>query len=190
MFADTDTVIRLAREGRLIDVRSAAEFRSCHIPGATNLPLDAFRSSAQQIADLPGPIVLTCHSGQRAAMACAILTELHKGADAGVLLVEGGTEAWRVAGHPVNLGRQVVSLERQVRMVAGGLVAIGALLALVVSPMWVYLPLAVGTGLLVAGATNTCMMGNILSRMPWNSEGAPPTTDVMQRLEAACSSSA
>ncbi len=190
MFAEPTTVIELAAAGRLIDVRSPAEFRACHIPGAVNLPLEAFRASADRIARVAGPLVLTCHSGQRAAMACALLTEHRKGPSEGLLLVEGGTARWQAAGRPVNLGRPVVSLERQVRMVAGGLVATGAILALVVSTAWIYLPLGVGTGLLLAGATNTCMMGNLLSRMPWNTEGSPPTADILLRLEGACSSSA
>ena len=65
-------------------------------------------------------------------------------------------------------GKKTISLERQVRIAAGSLVVLGALLAQFVHPYWGILPVLVGSGLVFAGLTDTCGMGMLLARMPWN----------------------
>lgn len=52
----------------LLDVRTPEEYRSGHIPGAVNLPLDRL-----QDLDLPQehPVFAYCLSGARSAQACA-----------------------------------------------------------------------------------------------------------------------
>jgi hypothetical protein len=67
----------------------------------------------------------------------------------------------------------VISLERQVRIAAGALVLIGAALGAFVSPYWIGLSAFVGAGLVVAGITDTCGMGMLLARMPWNQVPQP-----------------
>jgi len=107
-----------------------------------------------------------CQSGGRATQACQQL------ADAGVgpvFCIEGGTAAWERAGLPVERGPgKVISLERQVRIGAGSLVLIGALLAWAVHPLFIFLPAFVGAGLIFAGVTDYCGMGILLGKMPWN----------------------
>ena len=44
----------------------------------------------------------------------------------------------------------------------------GALLAWLVHPGWLALPAFVGSGLVFAGITDTCGMGMLIARMPWN----------------------
>jgi len=61
-----------------------------------------------------------------------------------------------------------VSLERQVRISAGALAATGGFLALFVSPIFAALPALVGSGLVFAGVTDTCVMGMLLARLPYN----------------------
>lgn len=188
MFADRSIVESSAREGRLLDVRSAVEFTACHIPGATNIPLDQLELHASKVADIKGRLVLTCHSGKRAEKARQLL--LSCGRIDALLVVEGGTEGWRVAGHPVNLGRPSMSLERQVRVVAGSLAAAGAAAALLVNPIWAMLPLLVGSGLTIAGLTDSCLMGDLLMRMPWNRSELADGETTIRRLEESCSASA
>jgi hypothetical protein len=48
------------------------------------------------------------------------------------------------------------------------MILIGIALALLVSEVWLLVPLFVGAGLTFAGATDICMMGRLLARMPWN----------------------
>jgi hypothetical protein len=48
------------------------------------------------------------------------------------------------------------------------LVAVGVLLAVVVSRWWLLLPGFVGCGLAFAGFSGFCLMGEAMARMPWN----------------------
>jgi rhodanese-related sulfurtransferase len=51
----------------LVDVRSPSEYRSGHIPGATNIPLQQMARHLDQIPS-DRPVVLYCSSGYRSAM--------------------------------------------------------------------------------------------------------------------------
>ena len=152
----------------LVDVRSPAEFASVHAAGARSMPLARLDPGALADArgDPDGPVYLICKSGRRAAEARRALA----GAGVGpAVCVAGGTDAWLAAGLPVNRGpRATVSLERQVRIAAGGLVLIGSVLAWFAHPAFLALPAFVGAGLVFAGVTDTCAMGMLLARMPWN----------------------
>jgi len=147
----------------VVDVRSETEFAAGHIPGAKCIPLQQlpFRHADLGHCDL----ILVCEAGTRARMAQQGL-EPHR---ANIFVLEGGTRAWRNADLPVvaPLGTRW-SLERQVRLGAGLLVLIGVALTLLVGKAWILLPAFVGAGLTFAGATDICMMGRVLARMPWN----------------------
>lgn len=82
--------------------------------------------------------------------------------------VEGGTLAWTAAGLLVARGQRTMSLERQVRITAGSIVFVGAMLAIFVHPYWARLSDFIGGGLVFSGVTDICGMGSILARMPWN----------------------
>jgi hypothetical protein len=62
----------------------------------------------------------------------------------------------------------VISLERQVRIGAGLLVLLGALLGWLVHPAFFALSAFIGAGLVFAGVTDWCGMGMLLAKMPWN----------------------
>ena len=151
----------------LIDVRTPAEFREVHIDFARNVPLERLdpRALTEELRGVEGPVYVVGHSGGRGKQACERL------AAAGlieVVNVEGGTTAWVAAGLPVARGKKTISLERQVRIAAGSLVLIGVLLAIFVHPYLIGLSAFVGAGLVFAGITDTCGMGMLLARMPWN----------------------
>lgn len=153
---------------QLIDVRSPGEYASGHLPRAINIPLEQADSRIDDLGQ--GPVALLCQSGARANMACEMLRHHHPN----LLIVEGGTQAWIEAGKPVtgtNASRW--SLERQVRFIAGLLVLTGSILAIAVSPVWVYLAMLVGAGLTFAGLTNVCGMALLLGKMPWNQPLSP-----------------
>lgn len=152
----------------LIDVRTPAEFREVHAAAAKNVPLDqldpaAYMASRNGSADQP--LYVICKSGSRADTACRAFDKA--GFDQ-VVSIEGGTEGWLQAGLPATRGKKTMSIERQVRIAAGALVAVGALLAGFVNPGFIWLSGMVGAGLVFAGVTDTCTMGMILARMPWN----------------------
>ena len=85
-----------------------------------------------------------------------------------MVCVEGGTAAWEQAGLSVVRERRVMSLERQVRIAAGTLVLVGTGLGAFVHPLFLGIAAFVGAGLVFAGITDTCGMGLILAKMPWN----------------------
>jgi hypothetical protein len=73
-------------------------------------------------------------------------------------------------------GKKTISLERQVRIAAGSLVVVGVLLGWLVHPILLGLAAFVGAGLVFAGITDTCGMGMLLARMPWNQMSDPAAT--------------
>ena len=48
----------------------------------------------------------------------------------------------------------------------------GAVLGFLVNPIFYALSAAIGAGLMWSGLSGSCMMANLLSRMPWNRAGA------------------
>jgi len=150
----------------LIDVRTPAEFGEVHVDFARNLPLDQLEAGQVQAQrqNSDQPLYVICRSGSRGRQACE---KLIAAGVTNVVNVEGGTLAWDQAGLPVVRGKKAISLERQVRIVAGSLVFIGSLLALT-NPWWLILPGFIGAGLTFAGITDTCGMAMMLAKMPWN----------------------
>ncbi|MGA0109060.1 MAG: rhodanese-like domain-containing protein [Schleiferiaceae bacterium] len=66
----------VARGAKIIDVRSPGEFASGHAPGAVNIPLDQFASSApKKFKDKNQEFVLCCASGNRSGMAKSIMEQ-------------------------------------------------------------------------------------------------------------------
>ena len=161
----------LRRQGRavdLIDVRTPVEYREVHAEAARSVPLDRLDPRVVMEArhgTKEEPLYTICRSGSRGSQACEAF---HAAGFANVVNVEGGTLAWEQAGLPVVRGKKAVSLERQVRIAAGSLVVLGTALGAFVHPAFLGLAAFVGAGLVFAGVTDTCGMGMILARMPWN----------------------
>ena len=149
----------------LLDVRTPVEYREVHAVGARLVPLDRLDPVEFLCRPTGRLLAVLCKGGGRARRACETLAALDI---PGLVLVEGGTSAWVAAGLPVERGRKAMTLERQVRIAAGALVFTGALLAWLVHPGWLALPAFVGSGLVFAGITDTCGMGMLIARMPWN----------------------
>lgn len=167
---------------RLVDVRTPAEYETAHIPGAYNIPLDALGAHLDAIRNtVADPIVLVCRSGQRSRQAEQMLEAAGLGT---CLVLDGGLDAWAASGLPVERGRQRISLERQVRIAAGALAAIGGLLATFAHSRFGLLPAFVGSGLVFAGLTDTCGMGMALSRLPYNRPRGTDTAAVVRALQA------
>jgi rhodanese-related sulfurtransferase len=157
---------------RLLDVRTPGEFRTAHIPGSYNVPLDTLREHrAELLRHLDEDVVLICRSGGRAAQAEQALAEAGL---PNLRILEGGVLAWETAGGPLNHGPARWDLERQVRLVAGGIVLLSGLAALLMPGLYL-IGTAVGAGLTVAALTNTCAMGMLLSKLPYN---RGPRTDL------------
>jgi rhodanese-related sulfurtransferase len=159
----------------LLDVRTPAEYRACHAEPARLAPLDRLNPSSVMEArngSKDQPLYLICRSGSRSRQAAE---KFEAAGYPNVVSVEGGTLAWEQAGLPVSRGKPAMSLERQVRIAAGSLVVIGTVLGAFVHQGFLGLSAFVGSGLVFAGISDTCGMGMILARMPWNQLGANGT---------------
>lgn len=152
----------------VIDVRTPVEFREMHATLSTNAPLDSLDPAAvmrRRGGSADDPVYVICRGGNRSRTACE---RFLAAGYTNIVNVEGGSLAWEEAGLPVNRGKEAMSLERQVRVAAGALVLLGVLLAAFVHPYFVGLSALVGAGLVFAGLTDTCGMGMLLAKMPWN----------------------
>ena len=168
---ELEGLIRRGETVELIDVRTPFEFNEVHAGSARLVPLDGL-DPAQVLASRAGkidqPLYVICRSGGRGKQAverfrlvgCSIAVN-----------VEGGMQAWESAGLPVVRGKKGMSLERQVRIAAGTLVVLGVALGTLVHPGFFGLSAFVGAWLVFAGITDTCGMGLMLARMPWNRRG-------------------
>jgi len=150
--------------GRLIDVRSEAEFAGERLPGAENVPLN--RLSAAVVGwNRQEPLILMCAAGVRSRDAMNLLAGM---GFTNLTMVEGGLKACKSAGLEVIVEKRTIPIIRQVLLVAGVLVLCGLLLAREFSPYFLALPLLVGCGMVFSGLTGICPMFWVLSQMPWN----------------------
>jgi len=152
----------------LIDVRTPVEFREVHVDGAANVPLDRLnpaKLAAEHQASVARPLYVICKSGSRGQMACQQFVDA--GIDS-IINVEGGTMACVQAGIAAVRGTKAMSLERQVRIAAGSIVFVASIFGAFVHPGFIAVAGFVGAGLVFAGVTDTCGMGMMLAKMPWN----------------------
>ena len=171
----------LASEQRpcLLDVRTPAEFATAHIPGSYNVPLDLLREHGQELRDhLEEDVVLICRSGARSSQAETLLSAVGL---PNVHVLTGGVTAWESAGAPLTRGAATWELERQVRLVAGGIVLVGVL-ASTIAPRAKWISAAIGAGLSGAAVTNSCAMGMLLSKLPSNRRHSPDLQTVLNEL--------
>ena len=148
----------------LIDVREPVENKEEKIAGSILLPLSRF--DASQIPNSNKKLVLYCRSSNRSGQAAQKLIAAGYGE---VTHLKGGLLAWKEQGMPLQVNKNApISLMRQVQIVAGFLVFTGTVLAAFVSPWFLLISGFVGAGLMFAGITNTCAMGMLLAKLPYN----------------------
>ena len=172
-----DLKARLARDEQLIiiDVRTPAEFESLHIRGAYNVPLSMLAEHTAEFASrFRDGEVLVCQSGIRAEEARERLASA--GLESASVLA-GGTAAFADAGGDVVRGKKRWAMDRQVRMVAGSLVVAGFVGSRTIARPVGFLSAAVGAGLTYSALSDSCMMANALSKMPWNKTSVTPTLE-------------
>ena len=164
----------LMRDGAvLVDIRERDEYARERIDGA--------RLHAVSILDRDHParpgdevLIFHCKSGNRTTQNA---TRIAAGmpADIETYILDGGLDAWKKAGLPVAIDRSApIPTMRQVQIVAGSLVVLGAILGATVTPGFYLLSAFVGVGLVFAGVTGFCGMARILDLMPWNRRNTSP----------------
>jgi len=151
--------------GQMIDVREYPEFASGHISGAKLVPLGTL-GAASASWDRRESLMIVCKSGKRAEQGRQLLADM---GFTSVAVLDGGMDAWRAVKKPVVVAdRRPWSMERQVRTVAGSLVVVTLGLGYFISHWFLLGTALVGAGLVFAGVSDTCMMGSMLAKLPWN----------------------
>ena len=154
----------------ILDVRTAAEIKAAHLPGCLHIPLheltpERLQDEIAKSGKNGSAVYLLCQGGKRAQMAA---DQLHGKISAELVVIEGGINAVKAANIPLNEGKGLMSLERQVRIAAGFLGLLGVVLGFQVDANFFLLSGFVGAGLMFAGITDTCMMGMLIAKAPWN----------------------
>jgi len=85
---DNSVILQAMEKGAIVvDVRTPAEFRSGHLQGSKNIPLNEIKSKVEVIKKWNKPVITVCLSGSRSAAARSVL------ASAGIEVYNGGP--WR-----------------------------------------------------------------------------------------------
>lgn len=155
----------------LVDVRTAAEVRGEALPGIITMPLDELDADKlQAVIDRRSqgeqPIYLICQSGKRAQLAADKLAGKLRQP---LIIVDGGMNAIKQTGiNYLQSHEPIISLERQVRIVSGALIILGIVLGFIVHAGFFGLSAFVGAGLMFSGITDSCAMGMMIAKAPWN----------------------
>jgi len=149
----------------ILDVRTKPEYNEAHVH-ATDLhvPLDQLDPEQIRQSAKDKTIYIICRSGNRSEYAAEIL---EKAGHEKVIVVEGGLEACINCGVNVVRG-QGMSLERQVRLVAGVIVLASVLLGTFLYPFFYIIAGFIGAGLAYSGITGSCGLALLLAKAPWN----------------------
>jgi rhodanese-related sulfurtransferase len=91
--------LRANKENRVLDVRTAKEFATGHMPGAINIDINApdFEQKVSSL-DKTKTYLVHCAAGVRSARACGQMSGLNFPS---LYNLEGGFRAWEKAGKPV-----------------------------------------------------------------------------------------
>lgn len=155
----------IERGALLVDIRAADEHAREHIAQARHVPIERLAQEGLPNTEAPA-VIFHCRSGNRTRLQAAVLGGCTT-CDAYIL--EGGLDAWKKAGLPVQADRtQPLELQRQVQIAAGSLVLLGVVLGSAVSPWFYALSGFVGAGLMFAGVSGFCGLARLLMVMPWN----------------------
>lgn len=164
---------------RVLDVRTGGEFETVHIPGSYNVPLDTLGQHVGDLADVEHRVVLVCQTGGRATQAHDKLAAAGKH---NLHILDGGMAGWQAShGDVVHGDSDRWAMDRQVRGVAGTIV-ITAMAISTRIPAAKWIAGGIGAGLTFSAASNTCAMGSMLSKLPYNKADTADIADVLADL--------
>jgi len=98
-WVDADEAKTMLESGQvqLIDVREQWEYKSGHIPGARNVPLNTLLRQPRQFLTSDN-LLFVCAVGERSAVGCEMAASL---GFKRVYNISGGTNDWIMKGNPV-----------------------------------------------------------------------------------------
>ena len=150
---------------RLLDVRSALEFNETHLKDSINIPIDMIGLKVKSLSESGQSYIVFCRTGNRSPMAADML--LQSGIYS-VKVMDGGLTRWQKEKLPVIKGQGEISLERQVRIIAGTMMLLGIVLAGLIHWAYIFISVWVAIGLIFAGLTDNCLMGMLLMKLSYN----------------------
>ena len=150
-----------------IDVRTPKEFQSVHIPGTRNIPLSELPGYVPELQRLAEEhrLIFVCRTHNRAQQA---LDYVQAQGITNAAVLDGGVSLWAARETGAKPGHQGMSIEGQVRAITGSLILLGVGLGFLINHWFLLLPALAGIGLIHAGLTDSCLMGNVLSHVPGN----------------------
>jgi glyoxylase-like metal-dependent hydrolase (beta-lactamase superfamily II)/rhodanese-related sulfurtransferase len=150
---------------KLLDVRSALEFSQVHIKDSINVPIDMLSFKMSGLSQSGQRYIVLCRTGNRSPMAADMLMQsgIH-----GVAVMQGGITHWQKEGLPVIKGEGGISLERQVRLIAGSVVLLGIFLSWSVHWAFIFISVFICSGLIYSGMSDNCLMAMLLMKLPYN----------------------
>lgn len=167
----TELLADFSEEVCVLDVRTDSEVAAAALRGALHIPLDELTPERLQTelaknAKTGTSVYLLCQGGKRAEKAAE---QLQGKVDLELCIIDGGMNAVLQCNTPlITRARKALSLEQQVRLIAGMLVLTGVALGTWVHPAFYGLSAFAGAGLVLAGVTDLCLMGRLLAHAPWN----------------------
>ena len=146
-------------------MRSALEYSQAHIKDSINVPIDMLSAKINDLIQAKQSYIVLCRTGNRSPMAADMLMQsgIH-----GVKVMQGGMMRWQKEGWSVIKGEGGISLERQVRFIAGSLVLLGILLSWFVHWAFIFISVFISCGLIYSGLSDNCLMGMLLMKLPYN----------------------
>ena len=81
----------------LVDVRTSEEYRSGHIPGAVNIPLNALPARLKEVPN-DKPVIVVCATGSRSRSGASAFT---RAGYTEVYNLQGGTMRWMMQRRPI-----------------------------------------------------------------------------------------
>jgi len=167
MISPRDAFVLAEKDSQIkfLDVRSALEFSQVHIKDSINIPIDILSAKMNDLSQSKQTYVVLCRTGNRSPMAADML--MQSGIQ-GVKVMQGGMTRWQKEGLPAIKGEGGVSLERQVRLIAGSLVLSGVLLSWFMHWTFIFIPVFISCGLIYSGLSDNCLMGMLLMKLPYN----------------------
>ena len=162
---EASSALKQDPQTKILDVRSALEFSQVHIENSLNIPIDMISAKIGELSQSKQSYLVLCHSGTRAAMAADMLIQsgIHT-----VKVMEGGILRWQKEKLAVIKGQGGISLERQVRIIAGSLILLGIIMSWLLNWAFIFISVFVSSGLIYAGLTDNCLMGMLLMKLPYN----------------------
>ena len=162
---DAQKLVSENQQVKLLDVRSALEYGDTHIKDSINIPIDMLKYKIEDLSKPGQAYIVLCRTGNRSPMAADML--LQSGVHS-VKVMEGGLMRWQKERLPIIKGQGGMSLERQVRAIAGSLILLGIILAWLMHWVFIFISVWVACGLIFAGLTDNCLMGMLLMKLPYN----------------------